>query len=151
MNSRSSFSIRLTSIVVVALVCLLTMVGVAKRRSGVEGRASSSAEAQTTSADPEKTGERVQNVRFTIYDVGIYPQEIHVEPGVVAVAIEDRTGKSQGLVIDRDDGNGRVSVGQVQRAPDHWRGRGQVKLEPGRYRVFDKGRPNNQSTLLVEP
>jgi len=90
----------------------------------------------------------VQNVRFTLYDVGIFPREIHVRSGVVALAIEDRTGQTSGLMIEREGGMG---VGQVRRFSDHWRGRGQFRFEAGRYRVFDATRPANQAKLIVEP
>jgi hypothetical protein len=92
----------------------------------------------------------VQNVRFTLYDAGIYPREIRVKQGAVAIAIEDRTGHTSGLMIERENGNG-VSIGQVKRFTDHWRGRGQFKVQPGRYRVFDTSRPANQARLIVEP
>src|ERR1700730_1240225 len=96
-------------------------------------------------------GGPVQNIRFTLYDVGIYPREVRVVKGEVGIAIEDRTGNSAGLVIEREVGTNRVPVGQVRRFAEHNRGRGQVRLEPGRYQVFDTSRPTNHAVLLVEP
>jgi len=93
----------------------------------------------------------VQNIRFTLYDAGILPREIHAQNGLVSIAIEDRTGKSAGLVIERGVGNGRIAIGQVQRFTDHWRGRGQFRLTPGTYVIFDASRPANRATLVVAP
>jgi hypothetical protein len=91
----------------------------------------------------------VQNVRFTLYDAGIYPRETRIKKGLVAIAIEDRTGQTAGLMIQRE--NGGVAIGQVLRFANHWRGRGQFRLEPGRYRVFDATHPANRAVLVVEP
>ena len=93
----------------------------------------------------------VQNVRFTLYDAGIYPHEVRVKQGAVSIAIEDRTGQTSGLAIQRQDGNSRIAMGQVTRFANHWRGRGLFRLAPGEYRVFDTSRRANQALLIVEP
>jgi hypothetical protein len=93
----------------------------------------------------------VQNVRFTIYDGGIYPRQLHAKTGNVAIAIEDRSRGSVGLLIERQDGSANVLVGQVTRLVDRQRGRAQFRLDIGRYRVVDASRPNNRAELLVEP
>jgi hypothetical protein len=120
--------------------------------SGKAIRHAGSTEAVST-AMPQTGSERVpvQNVRFTLYEAGIFPRELHVKEGAVAIAIEDRTGNSAGLAIERVSANGRVTVGQVQRLTGHGRGRGQLQLEHGRYRVFDTSRPTNHAVLIVEP
>jgi len=51
-------------------------------------------------SDKPRAGEPVHNIRFTLYDAGILPREIHVDEGLVAIAIEDRTRKSEGLVVE---------------------------------------------------
>jgi hypothetical protein len=93
----------------------------------------------------------VQNVRFTIYDGGIYPRQLHAKTGNVAIAIEDRSSGSMGLLIERQDGSVNVVVGQVTRLINRQRARAQIRLDIGRYRVVDASRPNNRAELLVEP
>jgi len=93
----------------------------------------------------------VQNVRFALYDVGIKPQQIRAQRGLVSVALEDRTGNSAGLVLERQNGNDWVPVGQIHRIPNHGRGRGQFLLVPGRYRVYDASQQDHQAALIIEP
>lgn len=93
----------------------------------------------------------MQNVRFTLYDVGIQPHEIRAQRGAVSIAIEDRTGDSAGLVIERQNGNDWVQVGHIHRFPNHGRGRGDLRLVPGRYRVSDASQPSHQAALIIEP
>jgi hypothetical protein len=88
-------------------------------------------------------------VRFTLYDAGVYPEEVHVDRGIVAFLTEDLTGASAGLVVEREEGHERV--GDVRRAGRGLRGRQEVELTPGRYRVYDAGRPEKSALLVVEP
>jgi len=103
-----------------------------------------------TSAAAAKNGP-VQVVRFTLYDAGIYPRQARVEKGLVAVTIEDFSGGTSGLVVQRLNGNTRQSVGTVQRIQNHWRGREEIQLEPGSYELFMADRPNNRAQLVAEP
>lgn len=96
---------------------------------------------------PAPTREPVQVVRFTLYDVGIYPREAVVNKGLIAILIEDLSGGSEGLALERETGG---AITQVSREGKHWRGRGEIKLTPGRYRVYDASRPANRATLIVE-
>ena len=93
----------------------------------------------------------VQLVQFTIYDVAIYPQEARVQKGRVAVSIEDLTGSSSGLIIDRVEGNERARAGVVNRAMNRLRVRDEFFLPPGHYEVSDASRPDNRAELIVEP
>lgn len=93
----------------------------------------------------------VQVVRFALYDVGIYPREAHVGKGLVALSFEDLSGGSSDLVIERETGAAPVSVGRVGRAGNDARGRDDLRLEPGKYRVYAGDHPDNQATLIVEP
>jgi len=93
----------------------------------------------------------VEVVRFTLYDAGIYPREARVEKGLVAITIEDFSGGTSGLVVQRVNGNSRQSVGTVQRIQNHWRGRQELQLEPGDYELFMVDRPNNKAQLIVAP
>jgi hypothetical protein len=103
----------------------------------------------SATAVTDQQTDRVQNIRFTVYDVGIYPQEMEVDAGRLSIVFEDRTGKSTGFVIDRE--NGAQRVGDIKTSKAHWRTRGQVQLGPGRYRVFDSERPEIYSVLIVNP
>jgi hypothetical protein len=93
----------------------------------------------------------VRNVRFTLYAAGILPRELHVDKGLVSIAIEDCTRQSTGLVIQLEVGNTQVAIGQVQRLANHWRGRGEFRLTPGTYIIFDASRPANRAKLVVAP
>lgn len=76
---------------------------------------------------------------------------LHTTKGLVAVAIEDHSGGTAGLGVEKEIGNVKVSLGQVVRDLNHWRGRTELRLEPGRYRVFDSSRPDNDAELIVDP
>jgi hypothetical protein len=93
----------------------------------------------------------VQLVRFTLYDTGIYPREVHVDKGLIAIAIEDLSGETAGLVVERDNVNDRGRVGVVQRFEKHRRGRGEIAMTPGRYVIYDSSRPDNRAKVIVEP
>ena len=105
----------------------------------------------TTPIALDESKEPVQNIRFTVYDVGIYPQEITVDAGRVGIGVDDRTGKSTGLSLQRVNGNSGEFVGQVEMPADHHRSRGYVKLTPGRYKLSDNSNPQIFSTLIVNP
>ena len=102
-----------------------------------------------SSAVPQSDAPRgaEQVVRFTVYDVGIFPREAHASPGWVAIHIEDMSGKSAGLVVQSES---RQTMGQVVRGQRQWRGHGRLRLEPGRYRIFDASRPESRATLIVD-
>ena len=95
--------------------------------------------------------EPLRNIRFTVYDVGIYPEEIKVDAGRVSIVFDDRTGNHSGFVIERIVGNGTERLGQITASRDHWRTRAQVRVDPGRYRVFVSDRPEIRSMLIVNP
>jgi hypothetical protein len=93
----------------------------------------------------------VRVVRFTLYDAGIYPREVRVDKGLVAITIEDFSGGTGGLVVAPEIGNDRIQLGLVQRFEHHWRGRSELAMTPGRYVVFDSSHPSNRAKLIVEP
>ena len=103
-----------------------------------------------SSAVPQSDAPRgaEQVVRFTVYDVGIFPREAHASPGWVAIHIEDMSGKSAGLVVQSES---RQRLGQIVRGQRQWRGSGRISLRAGRYQVFDASRPANLATLIIEP
>jgi len=94
---------------------------------------------------------RVQVVRFTLYDAGIYPSEARAQTGLVAISIEDLSGGSSGLVVERRAGDVITPLGTVDRLPNRLRARGEIAMTVGRYEVYDASRPNNRSLLIVEP
>lgn len=89
----------------------------------------------------------VQNIRFTLYDAGIFPQQQHVRPGNVSINLEDRTHQSAGLVVQREAGG---VAGQVKPVPNQARGRAEFSLGVGLYFVFDASQPNNRAELVIE-
>lgn len=107
-------------------------------------------EATTTQGGPQSANEPLKNIRFTVYDVALYPQELQVDAGRVAIAFDDRTGKNSGFVVQRINGSAE-KVGEINFPSDHWRTRGEMRLTPGRYRVFSRSRPEIQSILIVNP
>ena len=153
----------------VAIICVLSALAFAAARTGSSAR---SAHSRTDAGPPNGTPIRrtgaveagdsltpqgaiqpgpVQNVRFTLYDAGIYPRQLHAKSGNVAIWIEDRTGNSLGLVVERQNGSVAVLVGQVRCVLNRMRGHAQFRLEAGRYGVLDATRPNNRAELVVEP
>ena len=91
----------------------------------------------------------IQNIRFTVYDTGIYPRQLRAKPGVVAIVLEDRTRQRRDLVIERVTG-GSSSVGGISIPVGQSRTRAEFRLGVGRYRVSDATNPANQAELIVE-
>ena len=108
----------------------------------------------SASASQESQGlpqEPLQVIKFSLFEDGIYPREAHVDKGLIAVTIEDYSGGSPGVIVDRETGAAPVPAGRVDRGGPHWRSRNELKLEPGQYRVYMADRPTNQALLVVEP
>jgi hypothetical protein len=121
----------------------------ARAKTGLATHKSATANLQDL---PPKLGNGpVQVVRFTLYDVGIYPSEVHARKGLVAISIEDYSGGTSGLVVDRLTGIARVGIGKVTRQLNQSRARGETLMTPGRYEVYDASRPKNRALLIVEP
>ena len=105
----------------------------------------------TGQSSPTAQSGPVQVVRFALYDVGIYPHEVHANKGLVAITFEDLSGGASDLVVERDTGAAPESVGRVLRTDRNARGRNDLRLEPGRYELFVASHPENRATLIVEP
>jgi hypothetical protein len=91
------------------------------------------------------------HVRFALYDLGIYPRELHVKSGPVQINIDDYAGGgTSSLVVEKQVGETKLEVGQVQLELRTMRGQGQLNLEPGVYHVYIPDRPDNRSLLVVE-
>jgi hypothetical protein len=99
-----------------------------------------------------KPREFVTTVRFNLFDLGIYPREVHVKKGLLAITIEDYSGGTTGLLVEREIGSAREQVGAVQRErAASSRGKSEIKFSPGRYQVYMADRPDNRALLVVEP
>jgi len=98
------------------------------------------------------TNGSVQVVRFTLHDVGILPKQARARKGLVAVTLEDYSGGSAGLVVERqNNGHAPERAGQVHRYDRSRRGRAELRLEPGTYAVFDGDNPERRAELTIEP
>jgi hypothetical protein len=54
------------------------------------------------------------------------------------------------LIIEREMGLAREHAGTGRRNGQHWRGREELQLQAGTYRIHDASRPENTATLIVE-
>jgi hypothetical protein len=94
---------------------------------------------------------RVQIVRFTLYDAGIYPQEARATSGRLTISIEDLTGAGSGVIVERVEETRRVPVGAVNNVVKRLRSRAELNLPIGRYELVDATRPENRASLIVDP
>lgn len=102
---------------------------------------------------PQETSSRgpVRMIRFVLSEDGIYPRSMRIDQGLVNIALEDRTNRSEGLVIESVVGEQRNRVTQVRRAEQHWRGRELIRLSPGRYLISDASQPDHRAEMTVNP
>ena len=140
----------LSGVIVLFLITVVLGARIRKPRSAKRTEAPTTTSRQTAALATTKHGP-VQVVRFTLYDAGIYPRQARVEKGLVAITIEDLSGGTSGLVVQRMNGNNRQSIGKVSRIDKSSRGREEIQLEPGNYELFMADRPNNKAQLIVEP
>lgn len=110
----------------------------------------SSAAGPVVSQDPSDRGP-VRMIRFVLSDDGLYPRQMRIDHGVVNVVLDDRTKKSDGLVIEALVDDKRERMTQIARSNDHSRGKSLIRLEPGRYLVSDASQPDRTAELLVNP
>ena len=110
--------------------------------------------ANTLTSAPEQPAfdnDPVRMIRFVLLREGLYPSQMRVDQGRLNIALEDKTGDSEGLIIESVLGDQRAKVTQIRRAEKHWRGRTLIKLPPGRYVVSDASQPNHKAELIVTP
>jgi hypothetical protein len=93
----------------------------------------------------------VRMIRFTLFDQSIYPRKQTIHHGLVQLALEDKTGKSQGLIVERVNRGEATRVAEIKAREGHWRGRVLLRLTPGMYRVYDSSLPANSAELTVNP
>lgn len=121
------------------------------RSKGLASAGSPANAAASPLATRADKSEPIQVLKFSLFDAGISPREACVDQGLVAILIEDYTGGTSGLEVERETGNATERTGRVERAGSHWRGEGEMRLSPGRYRVYMSDRPGNQAVIVVEP
>ena len=132
----------------VSFILIATLASAAMAGAILKVRPESSSVETLTAPAGER---RVQVVRFTLYDTGIYPHEARANPGSVTISIEDLTGSSDGVLIQRVDTNGRMPVGAVNKAARLLRVRKELQLPRGTYEVVDSTRQENRALLIVAP
>lgn len=117
------------------------------------GLITAAALAHRTSLSNSSVPERgpVRMIRFVLSDDGLYPRRLQVKQGLLNIALEDKTNRSEGLVIESWSGDQRTRITQIQSSEIHRRGRALIKLTPGRYVVSDASQPSHTAELLVNP
>ena len=143
---------RLTNVVLptflAVLLCLVTTVALRQHRISNDSP-------QVVTEIPVGQGalERgpVRMIRFVLLENTLYPREMHVNQGLVNLLIEDETGISEGLVVERVVNSNRERLTTVRRMSNVRRGRELLRLTPARYTVYDASKPNNKAELIVEP
>jgi hypothetical protein len=93
----------------------------------------------------------VRMIRFVLSDDGLYPRQMKVDSGLLNIAVEDKTNRSAGLVIESVLGDQLAKVTQIDRAQGQLRGRVLLKLSAGRYVVSDASQPRHTAELIVNP
>ena len=93
----------------------------------------------------------VQNLRFTVYDAGIFPRQLRARPGVVAIVLEDHTHRRPGVVIESENGGGRQLVGEISFPLNQSRIRTEFRLGVGRYRVSEATNSAIGAELIIQP
>ncbi len=103
--------------------------------------------------EPQGNSERgpVRMVRFVLSDDGLYPARMQVDRELLNLAVEDKTGRSEGLLVESVNGDQRARVTQINRAQGQLRTRSLIKLPPGRYLVSDASQPSHTAELIVNP
>jgi hypothetical protein len=135
----------------VILLCLVTTV--ALRQSRMSSEIPPLPAELSTAVVMQGESERgpVRMIRFVLLDTGLYPRTMRVDKGLINLAVEDETGISEGLVVERLVATTRERITTIRRMANARRGRELVRLTPGQYVVYDAGKPNNKANLIVEP
>ena len=102
-----------------------------------------------SSAIPERGPVRM--IRYVLSDDGLYPRRLQVKQGLLNIALEDKTYRSEGLVIESWSGDQRTRITQIQSSENYRRGHALLRLTPGRYVVSDASQPSHTAELLVNP
>ena len=158
MHSASPLSVLLIAVTFLGLSAL-AMSGRGLLAFGKEAVAPGAAPATTArnglgpvqETPPEPKAGPVQTVRFALHDAGILPREARAQRGQVSIVMQDLSGGTDGLVVERETGNAPERVTHVHRGQQFGRGKETLELTPGTYQVWDASRPENRATLIIEP
>ena len=160
LENKGSFGnarLKLTGILfVAALICCSALTFVSWARNGSDPATPNASAALTLAPRVAQAAGRkpARFVKFNLFDLGIYPRELHVHKGLLSINIEDYSGGSSGLVVTRETDSAPQQIGSVVRGTGGdagWRGQSEMKLDEGRYIVFMADRPENRALLVVEP
>jgi hypothetical protein len=91
-------------------------------------------------------GEGIRTINLTVYEQGIFPRRIKVQPGRVTFSIDDRYGYASGLII-----SGAGHQRQIPKPAARRRWKGTIRLDVGTYVISDARRPDIRSDLIVSP
>ena len=140
----------LAALISLALIGIALIVN-ARRRTEINSL-TSSAETVEAKLDSQTapTGP-IRTIRFTLFEAGIRPAEMRIKAGLVNLLIEDRTNTATEVVLQREVANENVAVGRIAKGLTESRGRNTFRITPGKYQLYDSGRPTNTAMLLVEP
>ena len=143
---------KLTNIVLSMLlvICLVTTIAVRQSQTSNDQPVTGQVAAASVNQSATERGP-VRMIRFVLLDTGLYPRQMRVNKGLINLAVEDETGISEGLVVERVVNGARERIGTVRRMSNARRGRELMQLTPGEYVVYDASKPNNQANLIVEP
>jgi hypothetical protein len=138
-----------------ACLIILAALGIASignnyKFTGTPTSAAAGENLEANIASQSSTVGPIRNLRFTLFDAGIRPNEMRIKAGLVNVSIEDRTHVAEEVTVQRVSGTERVAVGEVRKAANQSRGRNLFRLTPGEYELFEPSRPENKAVLIVE-
>lgn len=152
-DDKGTGSLPLLILAISIAVCAGALIVVrAHNKANPEARASSAASTTTLTPKPLQgpAREAVRFVRFNLYDQAIIPREFHVSEGLAAICIEDYSGGTTGMVVERLGGSAPVRIGVVERTGPEWRGQQEMRLTVGSYKVYMSDRPDNHALLVVD-
>src|SRR5688572_29624370 len=138
MNLLLESNMKLTNLVLptllLLLVCLVTTVALRQiRMSNIVPPTPS--EIAAAAAITQGTDERgpVRMIRLVLLDTGLYPRQMRVNKGLINLTVEDETGISDGLVVERVVNSARERITTIRRMSGVRRGRELMQLTPGQY------------------
>jgi hypothetical protein len=139
----------LITVLLIVLICLMTTVALRQRKVSADSEPMHTEVSAVTQGSSERGPVRM--VRFVLLETGLYPRTMRVNQGLINLAVEDETGISEGLVIDRVVSSAGERITTIRRRSNARRGRELMRLTPGQYVVYDASKPNNKADLIVEP
>ena len=135
----------------VILLCLVTTAFFRQSKS-IESSPPSEKESGSGSAAVESAEhDPVRMCRFVLLDTALYPRQMRVNAGLINLLVEDETGISEGLVLERVVNSASERITTIRTTPSVRRGRELRRLTPGQYLVYDASKPGNKANLIVEP